>query len=257
MALLLEARNCGKSFKGLQAVKEFSAQLEEGKIYGLIGTNGAGKTTVINMLSGVLPPTSGQIIYQGEDITGWKPDRVAKSGILRTYQNLRLFGKMTALENTVIGAQMHRQYSFMDGLVHTKRFSVNEEQYYAKARRMLEVMEIASYAEARADSLPYGSQRRLEIARILAADPKLILLDEPAAGMNPQESAELVRTIRNVQKEFGLTVLLIEHDMKVIMNLCEYIYVMASGEVIASGTPEEIRSDPRVVAAYLGRQTNA
>lgn len=257
MALLLEARNCGKSFKGLQAVKEFSAELEEGRIYGLIGTNGAGKTTVINMLSGVLPPTSGQILYQGEDITGWKPDRVAKSGILRTYQNLRLFGKMTALENTVIGAQMHRQYSFMDGLVHTKRFSEHEEKYYEKARRMLELMEIESYAEARADSLPYGSQRRLEIARILAADPKLILLDEPAAGMNPQESAELVKTIRKVQKEFGLTVLLIEHDMKVIMNLCEYIYVMASGEVIASGTPDEIRSDPKVIAAYLGRQTNA
>ena len=127
VAVLLEARNCGKSFKGLQAVKEFSAQFEEGKIYGLIGTNGAGKTTVINMLSGVLPPTRGQIIYQGEDITGWKPDRVAKSGILRTYQNLRLFGKMSALENTVIGAQMHRQYSFMDGLIHTKRFSVSEE----------------------------------------------------------------------------------------------------------------------------------
>ena len=253
----MEARNCGKSFKGLQAVKEFSAQHEEGKIYGLIGTNGAGKTTVINMLSGVLPPTTGQIIYEGEDITGWKPDRVAKSGILRTYQNLRLFGKMTALENTVIGAQMHRQYSFLDGLVHTKKFSVSEEQYYEKAHHMLKVMEIDSYASARADSLPYGSQRRLEIARILAADPKLILLDEPAAGMNPQESAELVKTIRNVQKEFGLTVLLIEHDMKVIMNLCEYIYVMASGEIIASGTPDEIRNDPKVIAAYLGRQANA
>ena len=257
VAVLLEARNCGKSFKGLQAVKEFSAQFEEGKIYGLIGTNGAGKTTVINMLSGVLPPTKGQITYQGEDITGWKPDRVAKSGILRTYQNLRLFGKMTALENTIIGAQMHRQYGFMDGLIHTKRFSESEEKYHDKALHMLKLMEIDSYASARAGSLPYGSQRRLEIARILAADPKLILLDEPAAGMNPQESAELVKTIRNVQKEFGLTVLLIEHDMKVIMSLCEYIYVMASGEVIARGTPDEIRSDPKVIAAYLGRQTNA
>ena len=257
MSLLLEAKSCGKSFKGLQAVKEFSAQIEEGKIYGLIGTNGAGKTTVINMLSGVLPLTKGQILYQGEDITGWKPDRVAKSGILRTYQNLRLFGKMTALENTVIGAQMHRQYSFMDGLLHTKRFSEHEEKYYEKAHRMLKAMEIDSYADARADSLPYGSQRRLEIARILAADPKLILLDEPAAGMNPQESRELVKAIRSAQKEFNLTVLLIEHDMKVIMSLCEYIYVMASGEVIASGTPDEIRSDPKVIAAYLGRQSNA
>ena len=257
MSLLLEARNCGKSFKGLQAVRKFSAQIEEGKIYGLIGTNGAGKTTVINMLSGVLTPTKGQIIYDGSDITGWKPDRVAKSGILRTYQNLRLFGKMTALENTVIGAQMHREYSFLDGLLHTKKFSESEERYYAKARRMLEAMEIDDYASARADSLPYGSQRRLEIARILAADPKLILLDEPAAGMNPQESRDLVQAIRNAKKEFNLTVLLIEHDMKVIMSLCEYIYVMASGEAIASGTPDEIRSDPKVIAAYLGRQANA
>ena len=257
MALLLEAKNCGKSFKGLQAVKEFSAQLEEGKIYGLIGTNGAGKTTVINMLSGVLTPTKGQIIYRGTDITGWKPDRVAKSGILRTYQNLRLFGKMTALENTIIGAQMHRQYNFVEGLVRTKKYYGSEEMYREKALHMLQVMEIGSYADTMAGSLPYGTQRRLEIARILAADPKLILLDEPAAGMNPQESADLVRTIRNVQKEFGLTVLLIEHDMKVIMNLCEYIYVMASGEVIASGTPDEIRNDPTVIAAYLGRQTDA
>ncbi len=257
MSVLLEARNCGKSFKGLQAVKDFSARIEEGKIYGLIGTNGAGKTTVINMLSGVLTPTSGTILYEGRDITGWKPDRVAKAGILRTYQNLRLFGKMTAAENTLIGAQMHRQYGFLDGLLHTKRFAENEKRYHEKAMKMLEEMEISAYADSRADSLPYGSQRRLEIARILAADPKLILLDEPAAGMNPQESADLVRAIRHAREEFNLTVLLIEHDMKVIMNLCEYIYVMASGEVIASGTPEEIRSDPKVIAAYLGRQTNA
>ena len=257
MSVILEARNCGKSFKGLQAVKNFTATVEKGRICGLIGTNGAGKTTVINMLSGVLVPTCGQIFFEGQDITGWKPDKVAKAGILRTYQNLRLFGKMTALENTVIGAQMHRKYNFAEGLLHTKRFGESEAQYYEKAMRMLREMEIDSYAEARADSLPYGSQRRLEIARILAADPKMILLDEPAAGMNPQESADLVAAIRRTKEEFGLTVLLIEHDMKVIMNLCEYIYVMASGEVIASGTPEEIRNDPKVIAAYLGRQANA
>ena len=257
MAVLLESENCEKSFKGLKAVRDFSCRIEEGKIYGLIGTNGAGKTTVINMLSGVLTPTAGTIRFDGQDITGWKPDRVAKAGILRTYQNLRLFGKMTALENTVIGAQMHRQYSFLEGLLHTGRFHASETQYHDKAMRMLREMEIDAYADARADSLPYGSQRRLEIARILAADPRLILLDEPAAGMNPQESADLVKAIRHARDEFHLTVLLIEHDMKVIMNLCEYIYVMASGEVIASGTPDEIRNDPKVIAAYLGRQTNA
>lgn len=256
MSILLQAENCSKSFKGLVAVKNFSAELEEEHIYGLIGTNGAGKTTVINMLSGVLAPTSGKIIYQGTDITSWKPDRVAKAGILRTYQNLRLFNKMTVLENVIIGAQMHNGYSFTDGLLHTKRYGMNEKQYKEKAMEMLHEVRLDAYADVQASSLPYGSQRRLEIARILAANPKLILLDEPAAGMNPQESAELVQMIRHVQKTYHLTVLLIEHDMKVIMNLCEYIYSMAQGEVIAKGTPEEIRNDPKVIAAYLGRRAN-
>ena len=241
------------TFKGLQAVKEFSAQIEAGRIYGLIGTNGAGKTTVINMLSGVLTPTSGRIIYQGKDITGMQPDKVAKSGIVRTYQNLRLFGKMSALENVIIGAQMQHRYRFAECLIHTGNFRRSEQYFRDKALKMMQIMEIDRYADFIADSLPYGSQRRLEIARILAADPKLLLLDEPAAGMNPQESIELVKTIRRVKQEFGVTILLIEHDMKVIMNLCEHIYVMAAGETIASGTPEQIRNDPKVVAAYLGR----
>lgn len=253
MAVLLEAKGCQMTFKGLQAVKNFSATIEEGKIYGLIGTNGAGKTTVINMLSGVLTPTAGQIIYQGRDITGMQPNKVAKSGILRTYQNLRLFGKMTALENVVIGAQIESKYNFVEGLIHNGRFRRSEQFYKDKALKMMQIMEIEQYANAQAGSLPYGSQRRLEIARILAADPKLLLLDEPAAGMNPQESLELVKIVRHVMEEFDVTILLIEHDMKVIMNLCEYIYVMATGEMIASGTPAEIRSDPKVVAAYLGR----
>lgn len=256
MATILQAENCSRTFKGLVAVKQFSAKLEEGNIYGLIGTNGAGKTTVINMLSGVLAPTSGKILYKGTDITDWKPDRVAKAGILRTYQNLRLFNKMTVLENVAIGAQMHRGYSFADGLLHTKRYSENEQKYREKAMAMLREVRLESYADVQAASLPYGSQRRLEIARILAADPKLILLDEPAAGMNPQESAELVQMIRHVQETYHLTVLLIEHDMKVIMNLCSYIYAMAQGEVIAEGTPEQIRSDPKVITAYLGRRAH-
>ena len=253
MSVLLEAKNCQMVFKGLQAVKNFTATIEEGKVYGLIGTNGAGKTTVINMLSGVLTPTSGQIIYQGKDITGMQPDKVAKSGIVRTYQNLRLFGKMTALENVIIGVQMHSKYNFLEGVFHVGGFRKSEQYYKDKALEMMRRMGIDQYADAQAGSLPYGSQRRLEIARILAADPKLLLLDEPAAGMNPQESMDLANTIRKVQQDFGVTVLLIEHDMKVIMSLCEYIYVMASGEMIASGTPDEIRSDPQVVAAYLGR----
>ena len=253
MSVLLEAKGCQMTFKGLQAVKNFSATIEEGKVYGLIGTNGAGKTTVINMLSGVLTPTAGQIIYQGKNITGMQPDKVAKNGIVRTYQNLRLFGKMNALENVIIGAQIDRRYHFAEALIHTGRFRRSEQYYRDKALQMMKIMEIDQYADAQAGSLPYGSQRRLEIARILAADPKLLLLDEPAAGMNPQESMELVKIIHHVMDEFGVTILLIEHDMKVIMNLCEYIYVMATGEMIASGTPAEIRSDPKVVAAYLGR----
>ncbi|MBQ1351723.1 MAG: ABC transporter ATP-binding protein [Oscillospiraceae bacterium] len=241
------------TFKGLQAVKDFTVTIEEGRIYGLIGTNGAGKTTVINMLSGVLVPTAGEIYYNGKNTTGWKPDRVAKAGIVRTYQNLRLFSKMTALENVIIGAQMHRKYNFVSGLIHDRKFKRSEAKYRETAMHMLEVMDIAQYADAEAGSLPYGCQRRLEIARILAADPKLLLLDEPAAGMNPQESQDLVQTIRQVQKEFDVTILLIEHDMKVIMSLCEHIFVMATGEVIADGTPDEIRSDAKVIAAYLGR----
>ena len=240
-------------FNGLMAVKNFSCKLESGRIYGLIGTNGAGKTTVINMLSGVLKPTSGEILFEGRHIEGVKPNRIAQMGIVRTYQNLRLFNKMTVLENVIIGAQIEKPYSIATGVLQLPKFGREEKRIREKAMHELEVMGIAQYAGSIAGSLPYGLQRRLEIARILAANPKLLLLDEPAAGMNPQESMELVEMIRKIHGEFDLTILLIEHDMKVIMRLCEYIYVMATGEVIAEGKPEEIRSNPQVIAAYLGR----
>lgn len=253
MPPILETKNCTMRFNGLMAVKNFSCSLEPGRIYGLIGTNGAGKTTVINMLSGVLKPTTGDIIFQGKHIEGVKPNQIAKLGIVRTYQNLRLFNKMTVLENVIIGAQIEKPYSTAMGILQLPKFHKEEKRIREKAMHELEIMGIAQYADAQASSLPYGLQRRLEIARILAANPKLLLLDEPAAGMNPQESMELVSMIRKIQKEFDLTILLIEHDMKVIMNLCQYIYVMATGEVIAQGLPEEIRSNPQVIAAYLGR----
>ena len=253
MSILLETKALEMHFKGLRAVKGFDSTIEENKIYGLIGTNGAGKTTVINMLSGVLKPTSGSIIYLGNDITGIKPHKIAKLGILRTYQNLRLFKKMTVIENVVIGAQIHRNYNNVQAILQLPAFKNEERELYEKAMDMLKIMGIDQMSQHVSGSLPYGAQRKLEIARILAASPKLLLLDEPAAGMNPHESAELIHILRNIRKQFNLTIVLIEHDMKVVMGLCDYIYAMAFGEVISKGLPEEIRNDPKVIEAFLGR----
>lgn len=241
------------TFRGLQAVKDFTATIEKGKICGLIGTNGAGKTTVINMISGVLVPTSGKITFEGRETTRLSPEKISKMGILRTYQNLRLFKKMTVLENVIIGAQIDREYNDLEAVLNLPRYRKEEQKLRDESMEMLRVMGIEAYADHYPTSLAYGLQKRLEIARILVASPKLLLLDEPAAGMNPQESANLVQILKGIQKDYDLTILIIEHDMKVVMNLCDYIYVMATGEIIEEGLPDEIRRSQKVIDAYLGR----
>lgn len=247
----LEAKNICMQFGGLSAVDDVTFHVDQGEIVSLIGPNGAGKTTVFNMLTGVYTITSGQMTFQGHDLTKMTPQQIVKAGISRTFQNLRLFPQMRVIENVLVGTHIHTQYNFWDGLLRTPRFRKGEAEMEAKAVRILESIGLGNMVDAYADSLPYGEQRKVEIARAIATDAKLILLDEPAAGMNPAESAELLRFIREL-KEKGYTILLIEHDMSVVMNISDRIYVLDHGKLIAQGLPQEIANNPRVVEAYLG-----
>ena len=249
---LLEVKSLGISFGGLRAVDDFNLKIEKGQLYGLIGPNGAGKTTVFNMLTGVYKPTDGSIFLDGENITGKKTIDINKHGIARTFQNIRLFHQQSVIDNVKIGLHNEHTYSTLSGILRLPSYRKTEKIMNEKAMELLEVFDLQDEADILASNLPYGKQRKLEIARALATDPKLLLLDEPAAGMNPNETKELMETIRFVRDKFDMTVLLIEHDMKLVQGICEYLYVLNFGRLLAEGTPDKVLNDPAVVKAYLG-----
>ena len=249
---ILEVKNLGISFGGLRAVNEFNLTIEKGELYGLIGPNGAGKTTVFNLLTGVYRPDSGVIFLDGKDITGKRTIDISKEGIARTFQNIRLFGKLSVLDNVKAGMHNHHTYSAVAGILHTGSWRRAEREMDEKAMQLLKVFELDQEAEHLASNLPYGKQRKLEIARALATDPKLLLLDEPAAGMNPQETQALMDMIRLVRDQFGMTILLIEHDMTLVSGICEELTVLNFGVVLAQGETSKVLAEPQVITAYLG-----
>ena len=249
---LLEVDNLGISFGGLRAVNEFHMQIEKGCLYGLIGPNGAGKTTVFNLLTGVYKPDSGIIKLDGENIVGKKTIDINKAGIARTFQNIRLFKDLSVLDNVKVGLHNHHKYTTLEGVFRLPKYFKVEKEMDEKAMELLEVFGLKEEASTLASNLPYGKQRKLEIARALATEPKLFLLDEPAAGMNPNETKELMDTIRFVRDKFEMTILLIEHDMKLVSGICEKLTVLNFGEVLAQGNTSDVLNDPEVIKAYLG-----
>ena len=252
MTNVLEVRDLGINFGGLRAVDGLNLTIEPGQLYGLIGPNGAGKTTVFNMLTGVYLPSDGTIELYGENIVGKKPHQIARMGIARTFQNIRLFKDLTVKENVLISLDTQADYSLLTGVLKLPRFHAQETAMDEEAMRLLSVFELQDDADKLARNLPYGKQRELEIVRALGTHPKLLLLDEPAAGMNPQETQNLMDTIRTVREQFDIAILLIEHDMKLVMGICEKITVLNYGTMLACGTPAEIQSDRNVIKAYLG-----
>ncbi len=249
---LLEVKNLGIQFGGLRAVDEFNLQIEKGALYGLIGPNGAGKTTVFNMLTGVYKPTDGDILLDGKSIAGKSQIDINKMGIARTFQNIRLFRQMSVLDNVKVGLHNQIRYSTVAGILKLPSYFKKEKLMNEKAIALLKVFDLQDEAEVLASNLPYGKQRKLEIARALATNPKLLLLDEPAAGMNPNETAELMDTIRYVRKEFDMTILLIEHDMRLVSGICEELTVLNFGKVLTHGKTSEVLQNPEVITAYLG-----
>ena len=249
---VLEMINVDKHFGGVHAIDNFSVKIEKGKIHGLIGPNGAGKTTIFNNITGIYAPSSGKIIFDGHDITGSSPYKVAQLGIGRTFQNIRLFSNLSVLDNVIIASGLDASYNIPQVFLHTKKFKEREKFVNDKAMNLLEIVGLQDKAGDKASSLPYGHQRKLEIARAMALDPKLLLLDEPAAGMNAEESQDLVNFVGEIRDRFNITILMIEHHMDVVSGLCGYCTVLNFGKTIAVGTPAEVKADPDVIRAYLG-----
>lgn len=249
---ILRTDNITMQFGGLTAVSDLSLQLMPGEIIGLIGPNGAGKTTVFNMITGVYKPTQGRIYYKGRDITGLKPDRITSLGIARTFQNIRLFESMSVLENVMISKHVRLNASLFEALLGLPRYTRARRAHYQECMDLLKRVELDDVVHEKATSLPYGKQRRLEIVRALATNPDILLLDEPAAGMNPNESIELMRFVNRIRDEFQISVFMIEHHMEVVMGICERIYVLDYGVTLAHGNPQEIQNNEKVIEAYLG-----